>query len=126
MKNFAGMNGRKSFLSWHIVLSSVVIDNLDVLRIRLNPPEANPPPIVNANAVLALSVSLQRLQLVSPHGGNFQKAARRIEADQPSSPGVRNALKPADRLAMKKPLSIGGQRNDVITVSIIPDVLRKA
>jgi hypothetical protein len=44
---------------------SMVVDDLDMLRPLLRPVEADPPLIVDANAVLSGPVSLQELQSVS-------------------------------------------------------------
>jgi len=42
----------------------VVIDNLDVARVSLGPPEADPPLVVDADAVLSASISTEFLQTV--------------------------------------------------------------
>src|SRR5947208_1531515 len=48
-----------------IVLTLVIIDDLDVPRVTMTPSEAYPPLIVDANAVLALPIAAEEFQVVS-------------------------------------------------------------
>jgi hypothetical protein len=75
----------------------VIVHNLDVLRVRLNPPEANPPLAIDPNAMLALPVALQRFQPIPPYRQKFGKASGRVKPEQSPAGGVRNGLKPANR-----------------------------
>jgi hypothetical protein len=43
----------------------VVVDDLDLLRARLGPDEADPPLVVDADAVLTGTISLERFQPVA-------------------------------------------------------------
>jgi len=42
----------------------VIIDDLDVKGVTVTPPETDPPLLVDPNAVLALSIALQSLELI--------------------------------------------------------------
>jgi len=41
---------------------SVIVDDLDVVRVSVSPPKADAPLIVDADAVLALSITAQCLE----------------------------------------------------------------
>ena len=43
----------------------MIIDDLNFMGITFAPDEADPPPVVNPNGVLPLSITSQRLQLIS-------------------------------------------------------------
>jgi hypothetical protein len=43
----------------------VVVHNLDIVSIAISPDEAQPPLIVNADAVLSLPIVIQRLQTIA-------------------------------------------------------------
>jgi hypothetical protein len=58
-KNLARMDGGKKFFSASHDRLLVIINNLDVERISILPSEADPPLIVDANAVLARAVPFQ-------------------------------------------------------------------
>jgi len=45
--------------------TSVIIDDLDILRPDFRPAEAHSPLIVDADAVLSLTISYQRLQPIA-------------------------------------------------------------
>jgi hypothetical protein len=42
----------------------VIIDDLDIERVTVTPTETDPPLLVDPQAVLALAIALQRLELV--------------------------------------------------------------
>ena len=48
-----------------MVLPSMVIHDLDVLRAVCGPNEANPPLVVDPDAVLSFSISLQCFQFIA-------------------------------------------------------------
>src|SRR6185437_11594157 len=52
---------RCQFTRGHSPQSSMVVDDLDVMRIALAPDEADAPLVVDTNAVLALTISRQPL-----------------------------------------------------------------
>jgi hypothetical protein len=62
-------------------LSSMVIDDLHISRSRrpLRPFKANPPLIVDADAVLALAVTGQRLKAVAWQRGKVPQACGRFK-----------------------------------------------
>jgi hypothetical protein len=106
----------------------MVVNYLNVVRIRFTPDEADPPLVVDADAPLALPVALQLLepirwrnrQIFKSHGGiqhaEFpdryllqigRKLARPLEAEQPFRLVVRPAL---DHLRMLTAGDINVQR----------------
>jgi len=52
----------------------MIVHNLDFLGVTVAPHETNTPLVVNANAVLALAVSLQSLELIAWINGQYFKA----------------------------------------------------
>ena len=54
----------------------MVIDNLHIVRIPVAPHEADPPLIVNPNAVLALAVAAQCFQPVASGSGEIEEGMR--------------------------------------------------
>ena len=46
----------------------VVVHNFDIKGLPIMPRETDAPPVVDANAVLAGALALQRLEAVSPNG----------------------------------------------------------
>jgi hypothetical protein len=61
---------------------SVVINNFDLVCISTAPHETDPPLIVDANAVLTLSSSVQRLQTVTRRSGQIAQLRCTIELPQ--------------------------------------------
>jgi len=57
----------------------MVIDYLCVMRFTVLPVEAHAPLLVNADAVLALPITHQRLEMISRRDGQVAEACRRIE-----------------------------------------------
>jgi hypothetical protein len=64
----------------------MVIDDLDIDRARraLRPLKANPPLIVDADAVLALPIALKRFQPVATDGSKIVQAGCRLQAVKPN------------------------------------------
>ena len=79
-QHFARVNVAQS--SCHQILASVVIDYLNATRIAINPAETNAPLAVDANAVLALALILQRFQPVGGRYSQVIQSLRRIEHPQ--------------------------------------------
>ena len=57
------MNRRQPVL-YHVASKSVVVDNLNAVRIALVEPKADSPLIIDASTVLAFTILLGRLELV--------------------------------------------------------------
>jgi len=81
----------------------VIVDNLHLVRASLRPTEANPILFIDANAVLALPGSLQRLQAIPRGDRQIVQLGRRInlielskgrtpERSRASAPGGRAVL----------------------------------
>src|SRR5439155_12128267 len=45
--------------------SSVIVDNLDIVRVSVLPPKADAPLVVDANTVLTLSITAQRFEPIA-------------------------------------------------------------
>ena len=56
----------------------MVIDNFNVVRIAITPDEAQPPLVIDADAVLALPIALQCFQPVAGQGGEIFQARCRV------------------------------------------------
>jgi hypothetical protein len=63
-EDFAGMNWGDLTMG-HKRISSVVIDERDVKRVTILPTKADPPLIVNANAMLAGAITFELLQSIT-------------------------------------------------------------
>ena len=61
---------------------SVVINNFDLVGVSIAPHETDPPLIVDANAVLSLSISVQRLQTVTRRSSQISQLGCTIELSQ--------------------------------------------
>src|SRR2546421_11811473 len=63
----------------------MVVRNLDIDRARrtCRPLEANPPLVIDADAVLASAIALESFQSVSADCGKIPEACRRIETVKP-------------------------------------------
>jgi hypothetical protein len=72
---------------------SVVINNFDLVGVSIAPHETDPPLIVNANAVLTLSISVQRLQPVARRSGQVAQLRCAIELPQFSTSHAFNCPK---------------------------------
>jgi len=48
--------------------TSVVVDDLNVARIRIDPPETDPPLVIDPNAVLSSSVTGESFQTIPRNG----------------------------------------------------------
>jgi hypothetical protein len=61
---------------------SVVINNFDLVGVSIAPHETDPPLIVDANAVLSLSISIQRLQTVTRRSSQISQLGCTVELSQ--------------------------------------------
>jgi hypothetical protein len=75
-----GMGSSNIFLA--ILISSVVVDDLDVVRISVGPAEADPPPVVDPDAVLSPPVARQDFETVSRGRLEVAETARPVEIIQ--------------------------------------------
>lgn len=56
----------------------MIIHDLNFVCVRIAPDETDPPLIVNANAVLARPVSLQRLEPIATRNGKIRKLPSKV------------------------------------------------
>jgi len=64
------------------LLLSVIVNDLDAFWTCFSPPEANPPLFIDTDAVLARSITLQRLQSVTRRHSKIVEAYSRVQHDQ--------------------------------------------
>jgi len=76
------MNRPHSVLYAHVRASSVVVDDLNILSSRTRPPKADTPLVVDADAVLAPSLPLQRFQMITRRGTKKLQRAGGLELRQ--------------------------------------------
>lgn len=87
--------------------ASVIINDLNFVRVTVGPPEADAPLVVNANAVLSGPVTLQFLEAVSRWDPQVVERVRRVEHDQLSEHGVaKRSRKAPNGLSGEQPLGI--------------------
>jgi hypothetical protein len=72
----------------------VVVNDLDVPRFTVSPNEANPPLIVNPNAVLTLAIPVQRFQAIARRHAEIVELLCRVDRQE---------------LCARPPLDLGGQ-----------------
>ena len=68
----------RASLPWPSI-SLVVVDDFYVPRISIDPAETDPPLIVDADAVLALAIALQRLECVTGRRAELLERLRSIQ-----------------------------------------------
>ncbi len=78
-EDFARMDGRELCHSGHL---RVVVDDLDVESIGRAPDEADAPLIVDADAVLACTVALERFEPIAGRNAQVGEGIGRIENDE--------------------------------------------
>lgn len=66
------------------MILQMVIDDLDIRvpETALRPLETDPPPVVDADAVLTLVVALERFETVARQGGKISDIGCRLQSDQ--------------------------------------------
>jgi hypothetical protein len=69
------------------VLNSVVIDDLDFVDAVFPPHEAEPPSIIDPNAVLTPAIAFERLQAISWRDPEVAELGRIVEHIEQSKPG---------------------------------------
>src|SRR5215472_368850 len=77
-KLFAGMNRRQIAHA----KTSVVVDDLNLVGVALVPHETDPPPVIDANAVLTLPVTTQCLQSIARWSGQVAQFLRLMDLSQ--------------------------------------------
>ena len=85
----------------------VIVDDLDVVRVAVLPPEADAPLIVDANAVLPGAIPFQLLQAVAGRDAEVLKLLRGVdEAELPEQRPLEVGREAADALALKQALGV--------------------
>jgi hypothetical protein len=64
------------------MISSMVIDNLDRVRIPVFPFEADAPAVVDSNTVLSQSIAGQRLEMISWDHSEIRQRSRGVQMIQ--------------------------------------------
>jgi hypothetical protein len=103
MQNLAGVNGQQSI---RLHLSSVIIHDFYVKRILALPAEANPPLVINPDAVLAFAVTFQRFQVVAVGHAQVVQSPGLMQQQKLSPGRPLNLRRQAPgRLVVEQPLS---------------------
>jgi hypothetical protein len=85
----------------------VIVHNLNMVRGPIAPEEAEPPLIVNADAMLSLSVAVQCFQAVPWRRCQIPQLGGAGQLPKLSAGNLLDSLKAPARLPMVKPLSLG-------------------
>jgi len=85
----------------------VIVHNLHVRRAFFRPAEANAKLTVDADAVLALALSLQRLQMIAGWGAQKLQSMCCIKLRQLPNCDIRDAGKPLGSSGLKQRLRVG-------------------
>src|SRR3990172_415140 len=83
--SFLGTAASLSFSRIVLLPGSVVIHDLHVVGVAFLPAEADPPLVVDPNAVLPGSVPFQRLQLIAGRGGKVPQRSRAMQIEELAS-----------------------------------------
>lgn len=107
-ENFAGMNGSK--LAIHAV-SSVVIDNLDLVRAGLAPGEADTPPVIDSDAPLPFPITREFLEPICRWDPEIFECCGCIEHPE---------LSESNTLDIRRKLARGLQREQLLSFGVCP------
>ncbi len=98
----------------------MVIYNLCLVRMTALPPRADAPLVVDSNAVLALPVSLEGLQVVAGRHSHLPHLGGRVEGEElPSRAPLNRRREPADQFSLEQPISLCARKaqnhRDILT-----------
>jgi len=122
-ENFAGVNRRQLFRLHRVFL--VIVHNFYAEGIRAFPPEANPPLIVDSDAVLPGPIAFQGFQPISWRGAKVFQAPRLVKEQKLSACHPLDLLRqPAGMLVLEEPFCLRAgktayHRPHTITPSVI-------
>jgi hypothetical protein len=84
----------------------VVVDDLDIVRIRASPSETDPPLVVDANAVLAIPVALQGFKPIARRDPQVIQGRGGIQQGE-LAPGLSfHVLPPAGWMPVEQPFGV--------------------
>jgi len=83
--------------------SSVIVDNLDIVRVTVLPPKADAPLVVDANAVLTLSVAAQRFEPIAGRDTQVLNRACSMYVQELSPCLPLDRAKPGDEFVVEEP-----------------------
>jgi len=87
--------------------ASVIVDNLDIVRVPVFPAETDPPLVVDANAVLSCAIAPKLLQAIARWGAEVLHVLRCINDKKFTEHGVVELRRePPHRLSRKQPLRV--------------------
>jgi hypothetical protein len=78
----------------------VIVDDLDLMSIAIAPYEADPPPVVDADAVLPRAITFQRFEPIAGRCPEVPHVLRPVELDQLASRGALDLAR--QRLATRR------------------------
>jgi hypothetical protein len=85
----------------------MIIDDFDVIRLAVAPDKTQPPLIVNADAVLAEPITLQRLQVIAGRYTQKIQCSGGMQLHQLSQCDAFKRLEPLYALTLEQGLGIG-------------------
>lgn len=71
----------------------MIVHNFDIIGVPIMPPEADTPPVVDANAMLPDAIAPQSLEPVSANGSQVVKISRSMKPTEPFPRSPLDALK---------------------------------
>jgi hypothetical protein len=93
--------------------SSVIVHYLNIVRVSFTPGEADPPLVVDADTVLAVTIAFQRLQPITPNRAKVRQAGRSLQPAEPFSRLILERSKlPAGKSLVDHLCLLAGERTD--------------
>jgi hypothetical protein len=88
-------------------MSSVIVDDFNVVRIRAFPSEAHSPLVIDSNTVLPPPIAAKFLQPIARRHPQLVKRFRRVDCDELSEHDApETSREPPHRLARKQPFCV--------------------
>jgi hypothetical protein len=88
-------------------ISSAIVDDFTVVRIRAFPSEAHPPLVIHSNTVLPLSIAAKFLQPIARRHPQVVERFRRVDGDELTKHDAAEiSREPPDRLSREQPFGI--------------------
>lgn len=101
----------------------MIVHYLNVMRLAIPPDEANPPLIIDPNAVLPRPISLERFEMVARRNTEFLQSLRGMEVEQFAPRHTFDRLEPENGLVVEQRLGVlASKRSDQDSVYDVPSI----